>query len=90
MQPGKPNEISVKEQNELLDKFYPEIIVDAKNALAWFDTNKIIIKSKVDESGHYEYDDFRNREEKEQGDIEMINLDKENKTETKTQGFGID
>ncbi len=84
------SEISVKDQNELLDKFYPDIIVDAKNALIWFDNDKIIIKNTVDELGHYEYDDFRTQEEKLQGDIETINLDRENKakkSEMETTGF---
>ncbi|NVN19871.1 hypothetical protein GUA46_16140 [Muricauda sp. HICW] len=79
------NEISDKEQKELLDKLYPNIIIDAKNALKWFEKRKIIIKNTVDELGNYEYDDFRTEQEKKQGEIEIINLDIEN--ENNAQGF---
>lgn len=58
------SESSAEAQNELLDKFYPEIIVDASNVLAWLEHDKIIIKSTVDGLGRYEYDDFRSQEEK--------------------------
>jgi hypothetical protein len=71
------NEISLQEQNDLLDKFYPSIILDAKNVLRWIENRKIIIRNSVDELGNYEYDDFRNQEEINQGDIEVIDLDKE-------------
>ena len=57
-------ESSSEAQNELLDKFYPEIIVDASNVLAWLEHDKIIIKSTVDGLGRYEYNDFRSQEEK--------------------------
>jgi len=73
------NEITKAEQDELLDKLYPEIIIDAKNALEWINKGKIIIKDTVNELGDYEYDDFRNQEEIIQGEIEVIDLDKNKK-----------
>jgi len=73
------NEITKAEQDELLDKLYPEIIIDAKNALEWINKGKIIIKDTVNELGDYEYDDFRNQEEINQGEIEVIDLDKNKK-----------
>ena len=73
------NEITKEEQDELLNKFYPEISVDAQNALTWIDDGKIIIKDSVDELGDYEYEDLRNKEEINQGEIEVIDLDKEKK-----------
>ena len=71
------NEITIEEQDELLNKLYPEIIVDAQNALRWINEGKIIIKDSVNELGDYEYDDLRNKEEIKQGEIEVIDLDKE-------------
>ncbi|MGB3466054.1 MAG: hypothetical protein WBA74_12320 [Cyclobacteriaceae bacterium] len=73
------NEITKVEQDELLDKLYPEIIIDAKNALEWINKGKIIIKDTVNELGDYEYDDLRNQEEINQGEIEVIDLDKKEK-----------
>ncbi len=70
-------EITRAEQDELLNKFYPEIIVDAQNALTWINKGKIIIKDTVNELGDYEYDDLRNQEEISQGEIVVIDLDKE-------------
>jgi hypothetical protein len=70
------NEITVAEQDELLDKLYPNIIVDAQNALRWIDKGKIIIKDSINELGEYEYDDLRDQEEIKQGEIEVIDLDK--------------
>ena len=71
------NEMPKAEQNELLDKLYPDIIVDAQNALTWILKGKIIIKDTVNELGDYEYDDLRSQEEIQQGEIEVIDLDKE-------------
>jgi len=71
------NEITKAEQDELLDKLYPEIIFDAKNALGWINEGKIVIKDAVNDLGDYEYDDLRNQEEIKQGEIEVIDLDKE-------------
>jgi len=73
------NEITKEEQDELLNKFYPVIILDAQNALNWINEGKIIIKDTVNEIGDYEYDDLRNQEEISQGEIEVINLDKKEK-----------
>tara|TARA_R110002050_G_scaffold7554_1_gene29017 strand:+ start:12 stop:659 length:648 start_codon:yes stop_codon:yes gene_type:complete len=73
------DEITKAEQDELLDKLYPAIIADAKNALRWIYQGKIIIKDTVNELGDYEYDDLRNQEEINQGEIEVIELDKKEK-----------
>ena len=70
-------ELTSAEQEELLDKLYPEIIADAKNALSWIKEGKIIIKDTLDELGDYEFDDLRNLEEIRQGEIDIINLDKD-------------
>lgn len=75
------NEIGEKEQIELLDKLYPEIIEDAKNALCWIEYGKIIIKNTVNELGNYEYNDLRNQDEINQGEMEMIDLDREKEQE---------
>lgn len=73
------NEITKAEQDELLEKLYPEIIIDAKNALEWMNKGKIVIKDTVNELGDYEYDDLRNQREINQGEIEVIDLGKKEK-----------
>lgn len=72
-------EIAKEEQSELLNKLYPAIIYDAQNALNWINKGKIIIKNTFNELGNYEYEDLRNQEEINQGEIEVINLDKKEK-----------
>ncbi|AFM05566.1 hypothetical protein Fleli_3235 [Bernardetia litoralis DSM 6794] len=67
-------EISRIEQEGLLNKLYPKIILDAQNALNWIENGKIIIKDSINEYGNYEYEDLRNKEEIEQGEIE-VNFD---------------
>ena len=57
-------EISKEEQEELLNKIYPEIIKDAKNALFWFNSGLIIITDKIDKLGYFEFEDNRPFEEK--------------------------
>jgi hypothetical protein len=69
-------EIRIEEQNELLNKFYPKIIIDAQNALAWIENGKIIIKNSLNERGEFQYDDLRNEEEIKQGEVEVAQLDK--------------
>ena len=73
------NEITKEEQDELLDKMYPAIIADAENALRWINEGKIIIKDTLHELGDYQYDDLRNQEERNQGEVEVMNLDKKGK-----------
>lgn len=62
-------EISIIEQEKLLNKLYPKIIIDAQNALNWIENGKIIIKNTVNQDGNYEYEDLRNKEEIEQGEL---------------------
>ncbi len=73
------NEITKAQQDELLDDLYPEIIADAKNALKWLNEGKIVIKDTYNELGKYDYDDFRNQDERKQGEVEVIDLYKKRK-----------
>lgn len=57
----------------LKDKFYPNIIEDAENALNWFKTDKIIFKNEFQEfSNSYLYDDLRNETEILQGELTAV------------------
>ena len=71
------DEITKLEQDELLNKLYPEIAIDAQTALTWINKGKIIIKDTVNELGAYEYDYLRNQEEINQGKIDVVDLDNE-------------
>lgn len=84
------SESSPEAQNELLDKFYPAITMDASKVLAWLEHDKIIIKSTVNDLGHYEYQDLRSQEEKVLGSVEAESMDKGTETtqmQMNTQGF---
>ena len=57
----------VKDSNDVIGMFYPDIIYDAKNVLGWFEEGKIIFREEKNERGGFEYDDLRTEEEKQQG-----------------------
>ncbi len=57
-------EISKEEQNDLINKFYPLIIEEAKTVLSWLESGKIKIKNEVDEFGYFVYIDNRTYNEK--------------------------
>lgn len=56
----------VKDSNDIIDMFYPDIISDAKNVLGWLEEGKIIFREKKSERGGFKYDDLRTEEEKQQ------------------------
>jgi hypothetical protein len=56
-------EISNREQDELLNKIYPTIIEDAENVLFWINNNQIIIANKADKLGYFKFEDNRSFEE---------------------------
>lgn len=51
----------------IFDKFYPDIIADAKNVLSWLEEGKIVFKNQDNGYGGFEYDDFRSEAEVLQG-----------------------
>ncbi|WLP94278.1 hypothetical protein [Psychrobacter sp. M13] len=53
--------------DNILDKFYPDIIDDAKNVLSWLEEDKIVFKDESSEYGGFEYDDLRSEAEVLQG-----------------------
>ncbi|MFD1132281.1 hypothetical protein [Psychrobacter sanguinis] len=57
----------VKDSNDVIDMFYPDVISDAENVLGWFKEGKIIFREEKNERGGFEYDDLRTEEEKQQG-----------------------
>ncbi len=53
--------------DNILDEFYPDIIVDAKNVLSWLDEGKIVFRDEPSEYGGFKYDDLRSEAEVLQG-----------------------
>ena len=53
----------------VIDRFYPDIIDDAKMALNWFENKKILLKNEKNDYGGFKYDDLRNSLERRQGDL---------------------
>jgi hypothetical protein len=58
------DELTSKQQEELLDSFSPELEECIEQVIYWIETKKIILTGEQDEIGHYEYDDLRTEEEK--------------------------
>ncbi|GAA0316108.1 hypothetical protein [Psychrobacter aestuarii] len=51
----------------IIDKFYPDIVDDAKNVIRWLEDGKIVFKGQDNGYGIFEYDDFRSESEIVQG-----------------------
>lgn len=58
------DELTYKQQKELLDSFSPELEECIEQIIYWLEKNKIIFTGEHDEIGHYEYEDLRTEEEK--------------------------
>jgi hypothetical protein len=58
------DELTSKQQKELLDSFSPELEECIEQVIYWIETKKIILTGVQDEIGYYEYDDLRTEEEK--------------------------
>lgn len=58
------DELTSKQQQELLDSFSPELEECIEQVIYWLETKKIILTGEQDEIGHYEYEDLRTEEEK--------------------------
>ena len=53
--------------DNILNSFYPSIISDAKNVIAWLAEEKIVFNSHANDYGVFEYADFRSETEILQG-----------------------
>lgn len=68
------DEMSEDFKQDLLDKFYPEIAIDAQNAINWFERGALTLLDEKDNNGDFIYTDNRNSEEIAQGEIPIKNL----------------
>lgn len=59
--------LSNNNMNDIMHKFYPNIINDAQEVIKWLDEEKIIFKSEDNGWGAFEYEDFRSEAEVLQG-----------------------
>lgn len=59
--------ILTNDSTNIIDKFYPNIIEDARNVIEWLEEGKIILKDVPNDYGAFEYDDFRSEAEVLQG-----------------------
>ena len=57
-------ELTIKQQNELLDSFSPKLEECIEQVIYWFETKKITLTGEQNEIGQYGYKDFRTEEEK--------------------------
>ena len=57
----------VEESANTINKFYPDIIDDAKNVIHWLEDGKIVFKGQDNGYGIFKYDDFRSEVEVLQG-----------------------
>ncbi len=55
--------ILTNDTTNIIDKFYPNIIEDARNVIEWLEEGKIILKDVPNDYGAFEYDDFRSEAE---------------------------
>ena len=57
-------EMNEIEKEELIDSFYPQLELDIKRAIDWIEKGKIVLTGKMDEIGHYDYEDLRTEDER--------------------------
>ncbi|MCW7490886.1 hypothetical protein [Leptospira meyeri] len=72
-------ELSKKEQKNLSDKLYPEIITEVEFIKNLITTNKIILTGKLNENNYYMYIDNMNEEERERVQFYENKKKKENR-----------
>ncbi|PQJ12605.1 hypothetical protein CJD36_002340 [Flavipsychrobacter stenotrophus] len=58
------DELTPTQQQNLLDSFSPRLEKSIENAINWLETGKIILTGKIDEIGHYGYNDHRTEDER--------------------------
>jgi hypothetical protein len=58
-------ELTSPEQKTLIESFYPDVAVEAKKVLSWFELGKIILKGHDGTNQGIEYEDNRTSKEKE-------------------------
>lgn len=51
--------ILTNDSTNIIDKFYPNIIDDARNIIKWLEEDKIVFKDEPTEYGSLKYDDLR-------------------------------
>lgn len=58
-------ELTVKDQQQLIDEFYPDVAEEAKKVILWLDSGKVILIGHSGENQGIEYQDNRSTSEKE-------------------------
>lgn len=58
------DDLTTKQQKEILDSFSPKLEECLELAIYWLETKKIILIGEQDDVGRYGYEDFRTEEEK--------------------------
>ena len=60
-------ELTVEQQQALLDSFSPELEKEIDRVVDWLMSNKIILAGAKDNMGHYIYNDLRTQKERSYG-----------------------
>jgi len=58
------DELTPRQQKELLDSFSPELEKCIEQVINWLETKKIVLTGELNHIGHYTYKDFRTEREK--------------------------
>jgi hypothetical protein len=56
--------LNEKEKNEIVNSFFPQIESDIQRAILWIENDKLILSGTKNELNHWEFEDYRNDEEK--------------------------
>jgi hypothetical protein len=70
------DELTVRQQKELLASFYPELEECIKLIIDFLESKKIILTGKQDLMGHYGYEDYRTEEERKSKLWKIVSEDK--------------
>ena len=58
------NELSIEQQQDLLNSFYPTLEIEIKKVITWIEEGKIILTGIKDENNHFVYKYYRIENEK--------------------------
>jgi hypothetical protein len=58
------NKLTLQQQQNLINSFYPDIEYEIKKVIGWLETGKVVLTGVQDEYNHYQYIDNRTEEEK--------------------------
>jgi hypothetical protein len=69
------DELTIEQQRNLLDSFYPDLETEIKKVISWLDNGKVILTGVKDKYNHFEYIDKRTEIDKQPTGYKVATID---------------